>query len=115
MSKHSPGPWKTCGARDGKCKCGLIWSIGGDYSLATVRCGEDTEGQYAIPEDEYLANAALIASAPDIAARLVRAEELLREYVEDETPTGSLWIDHWAGRVRRFLGGQPEDGKPGTP
>jgi len=67
MSKHTPGPWKTCGASAGRCSCGLIWSIPADVVVAQLSNEEDSPQRTS---DEGAANAALIAAAPDMLAAL---------------------------------------------
>ena len=101
VSKHSPGPWKACGARGGACKCGLIWSIPGDHTVAVARSRKNEDGECAIPDDEYHANMGLIASAPALAERLARAEALLQEVMDGEQhePLGA----GLEGRIVAFL------------
>lgn len=67
MSKHTPGPWRTCAANDGRCSCGLIWSIPADVVVTQLSDDEDSPQRTS---DEGAANAALIAAAPDMLAAL---------------------------------------------
>lgn len=89
----TPGPWKTCGAHDNKCRCAQIWSVPGDHPVASVIIGKwgddypsirfvEGEGQGSIGAKveaymdmiEYgevagetgFANAWLIAAAPEL-------------------------------------------------
>ncbi len=93
--EHTPGPWGVCGANDGKCHCGMIWSEDGHYPVATVTIGEwgddipvlkiegtpgSCEGELTIkatmdriaygtvPEELAFANARIIATAPKLLA-----------------------------------------------
>jgi hypothetical protein len=60
--KHTPGPWMAC--HDGKCPCGSIST--NDLAIATL-CGDNEEGApYVKGEDERMANAKLIAAAPEL-------------------------------------------------
>lgn len=88
MSGHTPGPWSTCGASNGKCECRMIWAPSGDAVLATaafrgvVACvhqewGDGPDMVYgSVDPEQTLANALLIAAAPlDKVRALVQAEE----------------------------------------
>lgn len=70
--KHSPGPWRACGAHRGGCKCGLIWSITDDVVVAEVT---KEDGSHKKTDEQFHANAALIASAPKLAADLDAANK----------------------------------------
>lgn len=77
MSKFTPGPWEACNAQQGKCTCGQVWSIPGDFPVCTAReprrplaaahqhmaDAPDMIYQSITPE-ECRANALLIAAAP---------------------------------------------------
>ena len=70
--KHTPGPWRKCNANNGNCPCGLIWSVKGDFVLATVTssCKEHESSNLGEGlqrgNEEYQANSRLIAAAPDM-------------------------------------------------
>ena len=65
-TNHTPGPWHICGHDNGD----LIMAVGDDEAvLATV---------YGTAQDEYAANARLIAAAPE----LFEACQQLLDYVE---------------------------------
>lgn len=70
-----------CGASDGKCACGLVWSVPRDAVVARIPVIaplDDDDGGY-VTGDEAHANAALIAAAPQLAARGGRWKALARK------------------------------------
>lgn len=78
-TKFTPGPWEIC--KDGACPCKQIWSIPGDFPVATgngVHIGAVHQHMADAPDLIYAslsdetrkANAALIAAAPDLYAAL---------------------------------------------
>lgn len=71
--KHTPGPWEHCHASDGRCACGRIYSTSTDTEVASLASDED-----AAQGDERVANAHLIAAAPDMLDAL---EGILAHYV----------------------------------
>ena len=80
--KHTPGPWEAC--HDGKCSCGMVWSIPGDFpvaaALSVCRMWETYNlGTGLKPQSgELEANARLIAAAPELLAAckaLMNAQE----------------------------------------
>lgn len=96
---HTPGPWQAC--KDGACTCGQVWSIPGDMpvfsalengkrqivGLACNEWGDAPDLIYgAVGKEQQVANARLIAAAPDLLAalkelhdRCVQVKEALRE------------------------------------
>ena len=84
LAAHTPGPWKVCGGQNGKCNCGIMWSIPGDFPICTVAGGSTFPTAVAhkhmadapdmiyqtITDAERNANARLIAAAPDMLAAL---------------------------------------------
>ena len=66
MTKHTPGPWMICYWSDGGARY-----IGPDNTQWVARIAEDN-----IPEDIRLANARLIAAAPDLLEALQEACDL---------------------------------------
>jgi hypothetical protein len=65
MSAHTPGQWVAKHAEDG---CGDIGIVGGDGVVA--ECFNEIRKARENAKDECLANARLIAAAPDLLAAL---------------------------------------------
>ncbi len=87
MSAHSPGPWKFCSANAdrGGCQCGLIWPASEDIHVATAHGKSSPEGEGDTPHEEMVANARLIACAPEMLAMLNEIRGRLRNNdVSDE-------------------------------
>ena len=61
MSKHTPGPWGPISEEYGNCERDIEYPDDRDHCLAVVQCGDP---------DELLANARLIAAAPELLAAL---------------------------------------------
>jgi len=80
--KYTEGPWNKCHANDNKCPCGLIWDKSGNFVIASVTstCKEHESSnlQEGIQRgsEEYLANAQLIACAPDF------VEDKIKDFYE---------------------------------
>ena len=103
-TKFTPGPWSAC--NEGKCKCKIISSnedhvctvISGEWgdtwpALRLVGDGRfdmkaeayiETDAYGSIPEEVAIANARLIASAPDLLAALKKIVEMNRQTAEDQ-------------------------------
>ncbi len=94
MSKHTPGPWKTCGASAGRCSCGLIWSEPADCIVAML---SDDEESPPITSDEAVANATLIGAAPDMLAALDALNALFD--FSDEVPSKTAFTFDDASEV----------------
>jgi hypothetical protein len=96
-SLHTPGPWKTCGANEDRCKCCQIFSIPADIPVAIASIGKvgddypsirfmngdrpgtigarveaymDQIPYWDVSEEQAFANARLIAAAPELLAML---------------------------------------------
>ena len=119
MSKHTPGPWSAC--QDGKCKCKQVWSKPADHPVAVVEAGEwgdtDLRIEYSdkgepfidrgflaygsIDEETAIANARLIAAAPDLLEALKPlanwAETIYDSQSDDETK--DIWV--LVGEIRK--------------
>lgn len=98
---HTPGPWSVCGDERGGCKCNTIMSE--NHPIATFERGEwgnewpslrvvggsldrtaepymEFDAMGEIPDAEALANARLIAAAPDLLAALRDALRKVKQY-----------------------------------
>lgn len=64
MTKHSPGPWTSCKALGGNCKCGLVWDATGEWAAKVERA--DAESGGSISDEAFFANRTLIESAPEL-------------------------------------------------
>ena len=80
-NKHTPGPWRACGADRGGCECRQIWSIPGDCPVVTARgeCIGIVNGKWGdgpkmiygeVPKEQQQANVRLIVAAPKMFAYL---------------------------------------------
>jgi hypothetical protein len=61
--KSTPGPWDAC--KEGKCRCGQIWSIPADQQVGTILAewGDAPDMIYGgVGEEQREANAALIVA-----------------------------------------------------
>ena len=101
MSEHTKGPWTAC--RDGECSCGQVWSKPADRPVAMIETGEwgDTyweceDGEAvrreipygpALPREQEIANARLIAKAP-------KMYEALEIIAHNLSPNGSKAQTH---------------------
>lgn len=72
MNEHTPGPWSACGEDRGGCVCGMVWSKSVDAVVATTApSSEAREMGLPMPDrSAIVANARLIAAAPDLLAAL---------------------------------------------
>lgn len=82
VSKHSPGPWQKCGAKD--CICGMVWVDPPGVHIATVHLHTD---DFDIPEEMFRANLSLIVAAPTL---LEFCEEVARGPYPDSDPASLL-------------------------
>lgn len=64
-TKHTPLPWKVCGASEGKCSCHLIWSVPADcpVAVALTAADEPYTGGEGVGHDEAAENALAISKA----------------------------------------------------
>lgn len=98
MSKHTPGPWAM--PDSGKGRISKVGANGGwDGLIATADCGD-----YARSKSEGLANARLIAAAPE----LLEACQALIAYCDKNPPMGdSLWsVQQMRAAIAKATGGE---------
>jgi len=83
-TKHTPGPWKQCGASNQECQCGQIWSIPHDIVVAVAQ--RDFQGaDQAYPKHaQFVANMAVLAAAPDMLVELRIAREIIANITPDK-------------------------------
>ena len=72
--KFTPGPWSKAHLNENGCRCGYVFSEGGE-TVAKVLYNDKEDANYCKYEEEISletarANAALIAAAPDMYAAL---------------------------------------------
>ena len=84
-SKHTPGPWTACNG--GRCQCKIVSCK--DHPIAkafSLEWGDPGLPYGYIDEGVAVANARLIAAAPDLLAACERAEQTIRNLA------GGGWI-----------------------
>ena len=66
------GAWHQCGANNGKCPCGLVWT--GEADTVVARCKSVDDGLPRLSDEQVRANGDFIAEAhnawPAVAAEL---------------------------------------------
>lgn len=77
-TKFTPGPWRYCGQDRDQCKCGRVWSIPSDFEVATCELKNEENGS-EITMEQMMANARLIAAAPEMFEKLYKAAKLLTQ------------------------------------
>jgi hypothetical protein len=83
-AKHTPGPWSVphFARPDVGCECGYVLTDGYTGAVATVHCSHETGENWSNGDnprfDEAVANAHLIAAAPDLLASLKDAAKRLK-------------------------------------
>ena len=95
MSKHTPGPWSSGNTSQG-CGCGCcveIWSK--QYFIASLKSGGNIESKEAL-----IANAALIAAAPDMRDAL---EFMLQAFRDDPLGEGLTFTDKEESAIEMAL------------
>ena len=89
QTSHTPGPWRVGQGRDGFFN---VWVMAGEKQLVAdvIRAADAPSFQFCTgpaDEDESIANARLVAAAPDLLAALIRWREL-RHLAESEGASG---------------------------
>ena len=97
MSKHTPGPWAM--PDSGKGRISKVGANGGwDGLIATADCGD-----YARSKSEGLANARLIAAAPDLLEALESAWLWMENQADGQSKGGHATFDLMMLREQRDL------------
>lgn len=109
MSAHTPGPWEVATIDGGAAPNEIIANVGGvPVNIAQVFDARDyyasdfdnfSEVYYEVTPDEALANASLIAAAPEMLSALIAAEEALRHL------GGTLHADRCRDAIAKAEGG----------
>jgi len=89
-TKHTPGPWKL----GRKSKHGYYQYIGGDSwdEMIKVCVAIETIEETKLVSDEGIANAKLIAAAPELLASLLLAKKLIGNFrIKNEVPTQEVY------------------------
>lgn len=76
----APGPWRRCQAHEGKCRCGLVWSIPADFVVACTamfECGEGPTLEGIIANGDFIA-----AARTDVVLLCDALEEAMRKMEE---------------------------------
>lgn len=70
------GPWKACGANNGRCECGFVWSVPLDQRIGSCN-GDSEQGAKGSPEDTvFVAHAR--EDVPALVAEVRRLRALLQ-------------------------------------
>ena len=100
------GAWHQCGANNGKCPCGLVWT--GEADTVVARCKSVDDGLPRLSDEQVRANGDFIAEAhnawPAVAAELTMLREFARRvrvscrFRDDISVAGSViddidWLD----------------------
>ena len=101
------GAWHQCGANNGKCPCGLVWTGEADTVVASCHCGgiEPTP-----PVEQEIANANWVAEAhnawPAVAARLAMLEEFARRVRSGIELADAATRDSWTTAAVNWIDSQ---------
>lgn len=76
MTKHTPGPWWVCQELDGYVQCRFTW-VRDQFGLQIASTYNQTRAELQAPLIEAVANARLIAAAPDLLEALKLAHDHL--------------------------------------
>lgn len=89
--EHTPLPWKRCSANEGKCSCGLIWSLPADCTVASAHSIKDGEGPTL---EQSLLNADFIVRAVNCHDELLEACKAMASHgLKGKLPDGRLPYD----------------------
>ena len=79
MTAHTPGPWAFLEAEDDLADRIGPWTIGGPKLDDIAEVYSDENATVGIVRDEAIANARLIAAAPDLLEALQEAADIMAE------------------------------------
>jgi len=109
---HTKGPWSACKGDKGGCQCGYIFGHGGNVYVAQAlnEWNVDELGPDPYPTLETgLANARLIAAAPEMLSSLRELLDIITEHDKLQYAKGSP-IDRTVTRARQIIA--KAEGKP---
>jgi hypothetical protein len=105
MSKHTPGPWKTYYA--GPFNEDLIVTQIGGGAMYDPGCGSQVASISFQPGgakgEEMVANARLIAAAPDLLKLLREVMDVVEVVLDDESEMDT-WLDHAHAAIAKVEG-----------
>lgn len=91
LAKMTPGPWRECGAQpDGRCACGLVWSIPADLIVADVK-PVHCDGASASNGSDAVGIAAIVSAAPALLSRIEELEAQAAKTDEVLAATVAKW------------------------
>lgn len=82
-AKHSPTPWRVCGAP--QCKCGLVWSLPADMVVAIAQGPQHEEDAPTPTTEQQAANAAHIVACVNERDGLLAETEWLKASLAEVT------------------------------
>lgn len=104
-AKHSPTPWKVCGAP--QCKCGLVWSLPADMVVAIAQGPQHEEDAPTPTTEQQAANAAhIVASVNErdgLLAEIARLKQGVRQLLTFDGGEGSHSFDAAEVKAARAL------------
>lgn len=90
--EHSPLPWKRCSANEGKCSCGLIWSVPADCTVASAHSVKDEFDEGPTLEQSHI-NAEFIVRTVNSHDKLLEACKAVLMAIEQTDLNGAvMWI-----------------------
>jgi hypothetical protein len=106
VTKHTPGPWVA----NYRGTVGHIKSIAENPNGFTPTVARFDIGALSIPDDEKMANAQLIAAAPDLLAVSKKIEACVTAYEKREDYPFAM--EDWAEELRAAIAKATTDAQP---